>query len=254
MSPVNTPDTLSAVSAPVAVVSASRSLSSPAITFYDRDESEPIVIPGTANTLDGFREWALSDEFPERGKISFVADEVIVDMSPEAMEDHSDIKTEIARVLSALVRESKLGHLHIDGVLVSNKQAGVSNEPDILFVSKDTMRSGKIQLTRVKNRPQSSKEIVGTVDWVLEIVSPSSKKKDKVLLRDAYYRAGIGEYWLVDALNEEIEFQLLVPGETEYVAVAAQEGWLTSPTFGKSFKLERETDADGFLEYTLHMQ
>lgn len=226
----------------------------PSITFFDRDESEPIVVPPSAHTLDGFREWALSEEFPERGKISFVSGEVIVDMSPESLEEHSEIKSEIGRVLLNLVRDQKLGRLYIDGVLVSNKQAGVANEPDILFVSKETMRADKIQLTRLKDRPQSSREIVGTVDWVLEIVSVSSKRKDKVLLREAYYRVGIGEYWLVDALGEEIEFQILVPGEKEYVAVAAEEGWLASPTFKKSFKLERAIDADGFLEYTLHMR
>lgn len=226
----------------------------PVITFHGRDESDHVVVPPSAITLDGFREWALSDEFPERGKITFVGGEVIVDMSPESLEEHSEIKSEIGRVLLNLVREERLGRLHIDGVLVSNRQAGVSNEPDILYLSKETMRCGKIQLTRLKDRPQSSKEIVGTVDWVLEIVSISSKKKDKVLLRDAYYRAGIGEYWLVDALGEEIDFQILVPGEKEYVAVTAEEGWLPSPTFGKSFRLERATDEDGFLEYTLHMQ
>jgi Uma2 family endonuclease len=91
------------------------------------------------------------------------------------------------------------------------------------------------------------------VDWVLEIVSPSSKRKDKVLLRKAYYEAGVSEYWLIDALDNEIDFQLLIRGETEYIPVVTQDGWLASPTFGKSFKLDRAIDEDGFLEYTLHM-
>jgi len=90
------------------------------------------------------------------------------------------------------------------------------------------------------------------VDWVLEIVSPSSIKKDKVLLREAYFKAGIGEYWIVEVVDSQIEFQLLVPGEREYVAVESQKGWLYSPTFDHQFRLDREKDEDGFWLVTLH--
>ena len=96
--------------------------------------------------------------------------------------------------------------------------------------------------------------MVGTVDWVLEIVSPSSRRKDKKLLRDAYYKAGIAEYWLVDALGDEIEFQLLVSGDGGYVAAQAADGWLASPTFRRSFKLTRERDDDGYWFYTLEQK
>ncbi|MDZ4657441.1 MAG: Uma2 family endonuclease [Bythopirellula sp.] len=245
---------------PIEAVSAVETLSSHdvvtalPITIYASDDRPAIIVPAAAATLDGFREWAISDDFPERGKITFVAGEVIVDMSPESLEEHSEIKTEICRVLAALVRGTNRGRLHIDGVLLSNKQATVSNEPDALFVAKDALSTGRIKLTPVKGRLHSSKEIVGTVDWVLEIVSPSSKRKDKVLLRKGYYDAGIPEYWLIDALDEEIDFQILVRDATEYIAVAPQDGWIASPTFGKSFKLERALDKHGFLEYTLHMK
>lgn len=224
------------------------------VTIHLPDERPTIVIPHFAATLDGFREWAMTDNFPERGKITFVAGEVIVDMSPESLEEHSEIKSEVVRVLLNLVREQRLGRIHVDGVLVSNKQAGVSNEPDALLVSKATLLSGKAQLIPARGRPRSNKEIVGTVDWIVEIVSPSSKRKDKILLRKAYFEAGVGEYWLIDALGEEIDFQMLIPGSTEYVPVTPQDGWLASPTFGKLFKLERSFDEDGFLEYTLHMK
>ncbi len=226
----------------------------PAITIYSPDERPMFVVPPTAAHWEGFRQWAISDDFPERGKITFVTGEVIVDMSPESIEVHSLIKSEVSRVLSSVVWQRKLGRFFVDGVLVSNEEAGVSNEPDALFITKETMRSDRIQLTPATNHPSSNKEIVGTVDWVMEIVSPSTKRKDKILLRKAYFDAGVGEYWLIDALGDEIEFQILIPGDAEYVPVGAQESWLASPTFGKSFKLERTTDEDGFLEYTLHMK
>ncbi len=223
------------------------------VTFVNSEAASlPISVPADATTLAGFRKWALSDDFPERGKITFVDGGLIVDMSPESLEKHSDIKTEISRVLSNLVREQKTGRLHIDGVLITNEEAGVSNEPDILFLSKETITSGRAKLTTVADDPDSSREVVGSVDWVLEIVSPSSVKKDKVLLRDAYYRAGIGEYWLVDVRGEAIEFDVLVPGDQEYVAAASTAGWQRSPTFDREFRLTREQESDGFWLYTLH--
>lgn len=87
----------------------------------------------------------------------------------------------------------------------------------------------------------------------MEIVSPSSIKKDKVQLRRAYYLAGIEEYWIVDVLGKEIEFQLLTRGENEYVAAKPRDGWLGSPTFDREFRLVRGRDSDDSWQYTLHV-
>lgn len=213
-----------------------------------------MVIPPSAHTLNGFREWALSKEFPERGSLSFVNGEFLIDMSLERIDTHNFLKTEISTVIAALIKREKKGYFFSDRTLLSNLDATISTEPDAMFISRDSLSRGRAQFPPHGDRPQEAMELEGTPDWVLEIVSPSSKNKDKVLLREAYYRAGIREYWLVDALGEEIEFQILVPGDKEYVAVKSEDGWLASPTFEKSLRLERETDADGFLEYTLHMQ
>jgi Uma2 family endonuclease len=103
-------------------------------------------------------------------------------------------------------------------------------------------------------RPQSSKEIVGAVDWVLEIVSPSSSRKDKKLLREAYFEAGVPEYWLVDPLGETLDFQVLLRGDSGYVCVEAKDGWLASPTYRRSFRLIRGKDELGYWQYTLDIQ
>jgi Uma2 family endonuclease len=227
------------------------------ITLYPFEYPIEIRIPPTAYTWDGFRQWAASDDFPERGKITFVCGELIVDMSPESFEEHGAVKTEVCRVLTQLIRERGLGHYRIDRTLISHREAGLSSEPDSVFLTRDTIRSGRVTFVPEVGRPHSSKEIVGAVDWVLEIVSPSSRRKDKKLLRDAYFNAGIPEYWLIDALGEKgqaIDFQILVRAEGGYAAVQPKDGWLASPTFGCSFRLTREKDEDGFWQYTLDMQ
>jgi Uma2 family endonuclease len=91
----------------------------------------------------------------------------------------------------------------------------------------------------------------------MEIVSPGSRNKDLDVLRDAYYKAGISEYWLIDPLvedDEQVRFQILTPGPAGYVEVEPENGWLASPTFGCAFQLTRDKDEDGFWQYTLHMQ
>ena len=42
---------------------------------------QAILIPAVAFTLEGFRKWAHSSEFPETGKISFVAGNIEVDIA-----------------------------------------------------------------------------------------------------------------------------------------------------------------------------
>ena len=224
------------------------------LTIYPPDDTVEVRVPSSAYTLEGFRAWAVSDDFPNRGRLTFAGGELIVDMSPESFEEQGAVKTEICRVLSQVVRERKLGHFRIDRTLISNRKAGLSNEPDSLFVARDAVKAGRVTFVPEVGRPQSSKEIVGTVDWVLEIVSPSSRRKDAHVLRDAYFRAGIPEYWLIDVLGDEIDFQILVPGDGGYQPMSPVDGMFPSPTFGASFRLVREKDEDGFWQYTLEMR
>lgn len=49
-----------------------------------------------------------------------------------------------------------------------------------------------------------NKGIHGAPDWVIEIVSPSSKKLDYVIKLAEYQTAGVREYWIVDPLKKII--------------------------------------------------
>ena len=79
-------------------------------------------IPRSAWSLNGFRQWVLSDEFPEKLRVTFVDGEIYLDMSWEEIETHNKVKTEILRVLSNLNVELDQGELFSDGVLVSNAE------------------------------------------------------------------------------------------------------------------------------------
>lgn len=215
---------------------------------------EPVRIPASAATLDGFRAWATSDDFPQRGRISFFEQEILVDMSPEEMETHSKVKLEITTVLYRLIQKLKIGDFHIDRTLVTNRAAELSTEPDGAISLWASRKSGKVRRVATKDHPAEYVELQGTPDWVLEVVSRSSVRKDTQKLRRSYFRAGIPEYWLVNALGETIDFQILVRNSTAYAQAPRKGGWVLSPLFDRWFRLERrQNDMDDW-DYRLRMK
>jgi Uma2 family endonuclease len=139
---------------------------------------------------------------------------------------------------------------HGSRMLLTNTDAGLSTEPDAMFVSWKADRSGRVRL----DRGDDSVEVVGTPDMVLEIVSPFSVKKDTEVLRALYGRAGVPEYWLVDARREPVRFDLLRHTPRGYSSARPRAGWVRSAVFGKSFRLTARPDRLGNTAYTLEVR
>jgi Uma2 family endonuclease len=210
-----------------------------------------IRIPRSAFSINGFRKWVLSDALPEKLRVTYVDGEIYLDMSKEELQTHALAKAEIARVLMNLNRELKLGQFYLDGVLISNEAAGVSNNPDAVLIKWETLENGRVKLTPERKKEGQFMEIEGSPDWVLEIVSDSSVKKDTKKLRSAYHRARIFEYWLVDTRGSDIDFQILQWRKKGYLASPSRGGWQSSRLFQSEFRLVREMARLGLWEYTL---
>ena len=136
-----------------------------------------------------------------------------------------------------------------DGLRLSNTDADISCKPDATFIATETLRSGEARL--VEGMEEGYVEVEGSADMVLEVVSPSSVQKDTVDLRQAYWEAGVKEYWLVDARSEPLKFEILRHTPKGYVATRKQGGWLKSAVIGKSFQLTQSKSALGHPEFTL---
>jgi Uma2 family endonuclease len=213
-----------------------------------------IAIPASARNLEGFVDWVTSAGFPEHAHASFISGEILIDMSPEELETHGVVKAEVYRVVTTCNREMKLGKFYPDGCLVTNKAADLSTEPDGTFVTRTSLRLGHVRLVPRKGYPGQYIELRGTPDWILEVVSKSSVIKDKRKLWKQYHRAGIPEYWLIDARGEETIFQILHWRRKSYVSASKKDGWQWSRVFGRSFRLERVKDELGLWDYTLHVR
>ncbi len=122
-----------------------------------------LVIPAEAHTLEGFREWATADDFPEHVRVSFLDGEIIIDMSNEEMEGHVNPKGEITRVVMNLVKELKLGKVYADGLLLTNPEAGISNNPDALFFTFDSLETGRVRPVAKEGSPHRYRELEGAL-------------------------------------------------------------------------------------------
>jgi hypothetical protein len=89
---------------------------------------------------------------------------------------------------------------------------------------------------------------------VLAVVSTSSVRKDTMTLRRAYWEAGVRDYWLVDAREEVLSFDILPHTARGYAAAPRRGGWAKSAAFGTSFRLARATRALGRPENTLEVK
>jgi hypothetical protein len=212
------------------------------------------TVPASAQTHAGFRAWVTSGGCPERVRCAFLAGEVILDLSNEELETQVAVKGEITCVLARLVRDQKLGKFYGDGVLFSNVQARMSNNPYAVFLSRNALQSGLVTFVPTKGAGHQPIELSGTPDWVLEVVSRSSVSKDTQRLRAAYHRAGIPEFWLIDARGEEIAFHVLHHRKSGYVTAPVKDGWQRSRVFGRWFRLERARDEFDLWEYTLYVR
>lgn len=206
-------------------------------------------IPMTAFDHAGFRHWVRSGDLPPGVVVSFIAGEVLIEMSPEATESHNKPKTKVTAALDRLITERDLGEAYSDRTLLTNAAAELSTEPDFLFASWEAFESGRLQLVE-RARGDDYLELEGTPDLVVEIVSDTSKRKDEVLLRERYHRAGIREYWLIDA-RSELSFRILHHTAEGYAASAPDGEPQPSVVLGETFSLTRAKNRLGRWTYAL---
>lgn len=203
------------------------------------------VLPAAAGGLAAFRRWAFSAEFPDHGRIDYLAGSVETELSPEDLHTHGPVKAAIAAVLHALIVERDLGQVFIDRARVSSAAANLSVEPDVLAVLWQSLESGRVRyVPRARGGPvrlARSAEIEGGPDLVVEILSDSSVRKDTELLPRLYALAGVRELWLVDARGEQPDLAMYTLESGAYREVAPDaRGHLLSPLLGHTFRLLRQ--------------
>lgn len=151
------------------------------------------------------------DITPEH-KWEFIQGEVIMH-SPSANR-HLMATKRLYDLLSAHVRVRQLGLVHSEKAMISFPRNDY--EPDVLFlglakaslIDPDTLR-------------------FPIPDLIVEVLSPSTEKRDRGVKFEDYALHGVGEYWIVDPAAETVELYRL-SGDAYPPAPALAEGLLSS--------------------------
>lgn len=128
---------------------------------------------------------------------------------------HQDWSGDLYSLLRPFVRKNKLGRVFYSPIdVVLDEENTV--QPDIVFVA--SANSGIIQ----------RRGIFGAPDLVVELISPSSVRRDRHQKMDLYARFGVKEYWIGDPANKSLEILTLKNSRYELHCAADQKGKLTS--------------------------
>ena len=115
--------------------------------------------------------------------------------------EHQYAVGEIFAQIRNFAKANNLGVVYTAPIEVHLPGIAQPVQPDVLFVS---------QARREIVKP---KFIEGAPDLIVEVLSPSTYRTDRKVKFDAYERAGVREYWIVNPKTHSIEVWTLARGE-----------------------------------------
>ena len=141
-------------------------------------------------------------------------------------EDHQIASLELATQMNIFVKENNLGRVFTAPYDVLFTDTDVA-QPDILFVSNE------------REHIRTPANIQGAPDLIVEILSPSSSRRDWRDKRELYAEHGVREYWIVDPANHIVWIMLLRGGVLEEQGTYGEGDTVTSLTLeGFSFGVD----------------
>ncbi len=133
----------------------------------------------TRMSYEEFLRWSDEDTHAE-----WVNGEVILVMPPLAI--HQDMLALLHVLLAYFADRLDLGKVYLAPFEMRHLPGYASREPDILFVAREHLH----RLT--------PERLEGPADLVVEVVSPSSARRDREEKFAEYEQAGVREYWIID--------------------------------------------------------
>ena len=128
-------------------------------------------------------------------------------VSPSPVPHHQLVSSRLQAALFNHVVERSLGVVLAAPVDVKLSEYNVV-VPDLLFVAHDRLAI------------VGPKAITGAPDLVVEILSPSTTRQDRVRKLALYATHGVPEYWLIDPGGKALQVLTLVDGRYEPVPVS----------------------------------
>lgn len=151
---------------------------------------------------------------PDDIRYQLIDGELIREPAPTV--PHQSVVMNLSNILWNFARSRGMGKVLAAPTDVYLSETNVF-QPDVLFISSD--RTGII----------TERCIHGAPDLVVEIVSPSSVRRDRGTKREMYARYGVAEYWLVDPVAGTLEVLRLTDGHFTTTGRYSRADTLTTP-------------------------
>jgi Uma2 family endonuclease len=161
------------------------------------------------------KHWTFADlaQFDETERYE-IYDGRLIPMAPAPNLHHQRIVGRLYLILVGFTQPRDLGEVILspaDVILSEDNTA----QPDLLFVAKE-------------NAGILKNQVVGAPDLAIEILSPSSIRRDRYEKLEQYARFGVKEYWIVDLANRSIEILALEGNRFTVHSSAAEKGQVES--------------------------
>ena len=101
---------------------------------------------------------------------------------------------------------------------------------DVLFTDTDVVQPDLLFVSNEREDIITPANIQGAPDLIVEILSPSSSRRDWRDKRELYAEHGVKEYWIVDPANHIIWIMVLEDGTLEIAETCTEGDTVTSST------------------------
>jgi Uma2 family endonuclease len=170
--------------------------------------------------------WEEFLELPEDGNRYEILDGELVMTPPPAIR-HQVVLSNLNDCLRTHVRANGLGIVLFAPVAVRLSETTIA-EPDLIFVAAD--RTGGISKLSIDIAP----------DLLVEILSPSTAKRDRTIKAQLYAKLGVDHYWIIDPQAKRLEaFER--EGDVYREAVSIEGEAAFEPTLFPGLRLELAT-------------
>ncbi len=116
-------------------------------------------------------------------------------MTPPAGWPHGRFDSKLNRIIDEHVDRHRLG-IALGSSTGYNLPSGDTVEPDVSFVSAEQLAAGP--------RPVPGQFLGVVPTLVIEILSPSTSRRDRTEKKAVYERNGVAEYWIVDPAKHTV--------------------------------------------------
>ncbi len=133
---------------------------------------------------------------PEDKRYELIGGELFLVPSPSVL--HQMVSANLEFILRSFVKERYLGVV-LDAPL------------DVIFTSTDVVQPDLIFISHARREIIKEANIQGAPDLIVEILSPSTSRRDQTIKKQLYAQHGVCELWLVNPIIQSIEVFSLGP-------------------------------------------